>query len=388
MRQFFKWLFSQPNPPKSRNQPRRLMLEAFESRDLLSASAFFSMAHRPPMDSHAQFRGGDLQQLAGFDSGGQGCQGSSQSSTLTTALTGANGASGAVTFTSNGSSSDNTLTVSVTGLTASSTYTVMSGTTTLGTITTDANGQGKLSVSDLSPALVAGAAITVTDSSSATVLTGTLANAKTTLTAALTGATGTSGSVTFKSDSVTGDNSLSVKVSGLKASSTYTVVSGTTTLGSLTTDASGTGTLSVSDLSPALAAGAVITVLDADAATVLSGTLATATNQANSLFNASLTGTTGTSGNARSHSTTSAGSSLRVEVSGLTADTTYTVQVDGTTVGQIVTNAGGHGKLSLDSLAASISAGSVITVQDSSGATVLQGTFAAAERLHGRRRHG
>ncbi len=386
MLQFFKRLIARTSKPKRLCQPRRLMLEAFEARDLLSANPFLAMVHRPPVDAHVQFRASDFNHGSDFSQESHQCQGDGQAQTLTATLTGDNGASGTVTFQSSHSSTDSTLTVKVSGLTADSTYTVKSGTTTLGTITTDANEQGQLTVSDVSPALTAGAAITVTDANNAAVLTGALAAAKSTLTASLTGVTGTSGSVTFKADSVTGDNSLIVKVAGLTASSTYTVMSGTTTLGTITTDASGKGTLSVTDLSPALAAGAVITVLDDAGTTTLSGTLAAATVAANTALQAPLTGASGTSGFARSHSD-AASSSLHVLVSGLKADTTYSVQIDGATVGQIVTGDDGHGKLSLDNLTSSITAGSVITVQDSTGATVLQVTFAAATRLHGRRRH-
>ena len=135
--------------------------------------------------------------------------------------------------------------VQVSGLTASSSYTVESGSTTLGTISTDANGHGQLSVSDLSPALAAGATITVLDSNNSTVLSGTLASAsssddeghahecssdgeRTTLSATLTGTAGASGTGSFTSNSESGHNSLNVQVSGLSDNSTYTVESGQT----------------------------------------------------------------------------------------------------------------------------------------------------------------
>jgi hypothetical protein len=199
-------------------------------------------------------------------------------------------------------------------------------------------------------------------------------NQSQTLTASLTGATGTSGTATLKSDTSSGDNSLVVQVSGLAASSTFTVTSGTTTLGTITTDANGSGKLSVTNLSPTLAAGADITVVDANEATVLTGTLADP--NAKTHLSASLTGATGTSGKAHFHSNAETGDNrLGVHVFSLTADATYDVQVDGTTVGQITTDDHGSGALSLSNVSMTIAANSVVTVLDSQGTTVLQGTF-------------
>src|SRR5579885_2566386 len=112
-----------------------------------------------------------------------------------------------------------------------------------------------------------------------------------TLTATLTGAAGTSGSATFTSNSAAGTNNLLVQVSGLTANTTYSVTSGTTTLGSITTNASGSGQLSVSNVSPALTAGQSLTVLDPSGATVLSGTLAATGCPSGSHPDASIPGT-------------------------------------------------------------------------------------------------
>jgi hypothetical protein len=211
-----------------------------------------------------------------------------------------------------------------------------------------------------------------------------------TLTATLSGATGTSGSVTFTSDAATGANSLAVQVSGLNANTAYTVLSGSTTLGTITTDNSGAGTLSVSNVSPAPAAGAAIAVMDPNGATVLSGTLAASSTSTDTgtHLKATLTGATGTSGSAHFHATATAGqNSLSVRVSGLAANATYTVQVGGTTVGTITTDANGRGRLSVSNLTTTVAAGSVVTVLDAQNATVLQGTFAAVTASHAARHH-
>jgi hypothetical protein len=52
------------------------------------------------------------------------------------------------------------------------------------------------------------------------------------------------------------------------------------------------------------------------------------------------------------------------------------VQIGGTTVGQISTDADGDARLSSSNLSTTVTSGSVLTVLNSSGTTVLQGTFA------------
>ncbi len=94
---------------------------------------------------------------------------------------------------------------------------------------------------------------------------------------------------------------------------------------------------------------------------------------------ATLTGATGTSGHARYHADATASTNgFAVRVSGLAASATFDVKIDGTTVGQVTTDANGAGRVSLTTLTAAVAAGSVVTVVAASGATVLTGTFAAA----------
>ena len=269
MLEFIRKLFRPANKESYRRRPIRLTLETFEPRDLLSASPLCAGFQVPSMSDHSQ----SASVHADSSDSARGCHDNSQSQTLTASLTGDTGTSGSVTFTSNTSSGDNSLVVQVSGLAASSTFTVTSGTTTLGTITTDVNGSGKLSVTNLSPALAAGADITVVDANEATVLTGTLAdpNAKTRLSAILTGATGTSGNAHFHSNTETGDNRLRVRVSGLTADATYEVQVDGTTVGQITTDDNGSGTLSLSNLSLTAAANSVVTVLDSQGTIVLQG---------------------------------------------------------------------------------------------------------------------
>jgi hypothetical protein len=173
MLEFFRKLF-RPTPKKAiRRRPVRLVLEAYEPRELMSASPLCAGMPVPSMSDHSQ----SISTPAGSSDSSHQCQDNSQNQTLTATLAGATGTSGSAAFKSNTTSGDNSLQVLVSGLVASSTFTVMSGTTTLGTITTDSSGSGTLSVSDLSPALASGAVITVVDANQNTVLTGTLADA-------------------------------------------------------------------------------------------------------------------------------------------------------------------------------------------------------------------
>jgi hypothetical protein len=199
------------------------------------------------------------------------------------------------------------------------------------------------------------------------------------LTATLSGATGASGQVKFTSGSTTGQNSFVLSVSGLTASQTYSVQVDGTTIGQVATDTSGNGSVTLSNLAATIAAGSVVTVVDTGttpSTTVLAGTLGHGGCHAHQELTASLTGTTG-SGSATFHPEQN---SLRVTVSGLTAGATYSVQLSNgtstpTTVGQITTDSSGNGKLTVSNLAASIAAGTTISIVDSGGASVLTGTF-------------
>src|ERR1700722_7591838 len=149
MLEFLRKLLRPARKDSHRRTRVRLNLEAFESRDLLNAGPLCTAFRAPSMNDRSQAASAN----AGSSDSSHGCHDNSQSQSLIASLTGASGTSGSATFKSDTTSGDNSLQVQVSGLAASSTFTVTSGTTTLGTITTDANGTGKLSVSDLSRAL-------------------------------------------------------------------------------------------------------------------------------------------------------------------------------------------------------------------------------------------
>jgi hypothetical protein len=172
MRWFHKWFGQRKAGGKAGNQGRsvRLSVEALEARDTPSHGSGLATAWR-------QFGGlfAPAQADRAVSEGG----GSSGTSTLRATLTGATGTLrsatfGRVSYSANASAGTSSLLVGVFGLTANSTYTVRSGSTTLGTITTDANGNGALLASSVSAALASGDTVRVADAAGTTVLSGTV----------------------------------------------------------------------------------------------------------------------------------------------------------------------------------------------------------------------
>jgi hypothetical protein len=276
MKSFWRLLF-RGKKVSNRRLSVRLTLEPFESRDLPNAAPLFAAMHQLSLGTPAHMGASNAGSSDTSYQGHYQGQDQTQTQTLAAHLTGATGTSGIATFRSNATSGDNSLNIQVSGLTAHATYTVMSGTTKVGTITTNANGRGFLSVSKVSPTLTAGATISVLDSAKATVLSGKLATLSPTpftrLSASLRGATGTAGTAQYDDNATSGENSLRLRVSGLSADSTYTVKIGDTTVGRINTDADGRGWLSES-LSTTVSSGSAITILNSKGTSVLQGTFA------------------------------------------------------------------------------------------------------------------
>jgi hypothetical protein len=174
-------------------------------------------------------------------------------------LTNASGGTGTALV----NSSAGTLSVRVQGAAASSTLSVVVGGTAVGSITTDAsgNGQGKFT----GVTAQAGTTIAVGD------LQGTLAQFK--FSATLSGtASGVSGSAFYNSLK----NQLHVSVTGAAANTTYNVSVGDTVVGQLTTNASGKGHVTLTPASTvSIQAGTSINIGDtAGSAAILQGTFA------------------------------------------------------------------------------------------------------------------
>jgi hypothetical protein len=321
---------------------------------------------------------------------------------LTASLTGTTGASGTADFKSSSTPGQNSFSLTVTGLTASTTYTVQVGGTSIGMFTTDSKGAGSLTLTNLTTTITKGSVLTVLDGSTPpnTVLTGTFTTASKgdeddddgddhqggqELNAKLTGAMGATGSAEFTAGSATGQNAFTLLANGLTANTKYTVDVGSTSIGTFTTDANGAGALALTDLTTTISDGTVLTVVDANGNTVLTGTFASGhgegggdDNNDEKSLSAALTGATGTSGMAQFKAGDSAGENhFELSASGLTASTTYTVQIGGTSIGTFTTDANGAGSLELKNLTTTISAGTALTVVDANGNTVLSGTFAA-----------
>jgi hypothetical protein len=186
----------------------------------------------------------------------QGC-GGAESATFSASLSDASGATGQASY----NATAGTLTVSVHGSTASTSLDVVVDGTTVGTVTTNASGNGHATLSGVTVA--AGSTITVGD------LTGTFAQTK--FTASLTGATGVTGTATYS----TVKNQLRVSVSGAAASTTYNVTVNGVTVGQLTTNSSGAGKLRVSPSGVAIQSGSTISIADtAGNAAILTGMFA------------------------------------------------------------------------------------------------------------------
>lgn len=183
------------------------------------------------------------------------------------------------------------------------------------------------------------------------------AGADATFTASLSNASGATGTASYNA----AKNSLSISIKGAAANSSLDVQLDGVSIGTLTTDDNGDGTLKIKNLTAAVNASSALSVGD------LTGTFTQVK------FTASLTGSaTTTSGSAVYNSTRQA---LNVNLKGLDSKTTYNILLDGTSVGTVTTNKHGFARFHLDSSTLAIVAGTVLTVTDASNNTVLTGTF-------------
>jgi hypothetical protein len=250
--------------PRGPRKPR-LGVEELTPRTLPSAG-FHTIAAGGAFDQAARF--------AAFESSSSSTDTSSESqdgcgghhgaehATLSASLTNASGATGTASF----NSSAGSLFVTVKGATASSTLSVTvtdNGTTTnVGTITTDASGNGHAKFTGVTAA--AGDTVMVGD------LTGTFAQVR--FSATLTGTTtGVSGSAAYNSVK----NSLHVSITGAAASTTYNVSINGTVIGQITTNSRGYGRLKVTPSGVTIASGSTISIADTTgSAAILTGAFA------------------------------------------------------------------------------------------------------------------
>lgn len=288
--------------------------------------------------------------------------------TFSATLSNATGATGTASYIAN----SKTLMIQVKGAAVSTTLDVQLDGTSIGSLTTDASGNGSLKLTNLTNTVNVSSALTIGD------VTGTFSAApseyesennehsgreghcggEAAFTATISNSTGATGTASY----FTNTNSLKVKVTGATASTTLDVQMDGKSIGSVSTDASGNGTVTVKSLTSAVTATSTLTVGD------LTGTFTQNNFSANlSGASASVTGQAGYE---------SLEHSLKVHFTGGTAKTTYNVLIDGTSVGILTTNQSGAGRFHLDLATLVIKSGTLLAITDSSNVTVLQGTFA------------
>lgn len=179
----------------------------------------------------------------------------------------------------------------------------------------------------------------------------------TTFAATLANSTGATGTASYSAN----NNSLRIQVTGAAANASLDVQLDGTSIGTLTTDASGNGSLKLKNLTNPVTATSTLTVGD------LTGTF---TQES---FSASLTGTGSMKGNATYKASRH---DLDIRIKGATANTTYNVLLDGNSVGTFTTKSSGNGRFDLDLSTLNIQAGTILTITDSVNTTILTGTFA------------
>ena len=175
-------------------------------------------------------------------------------------LTNATGATGQALF----NPTSGKLTVSVTKAAANSTLNVVVGGNTVGSVTTDAGGNGETTITEAGTAITAGTKITVGD------LSGTFAQFD--FKSTLTGATGGSGPGDFNATK----NVLSIHITGATAGTVYNVTVNGTVVGQITTTKKGSGHLRIAPPSGVtITSGSTVSIADTTGdPAILTGTFA------------------------------------------------------------------------------------------------------------------
>jgi large repetitive protein len=384
----------------------RPRFESLEERALLSASAV-GKGH----ESHAAI----VSQPAAVHS----------ETNLVATLTGSTAATGTVDFDSetNHGKTNSTFSVKVADAAANTTLSVAIDGTSVGQITTDANGNGSLTFktdphgpkqtafpANFPATLIAGDKVTVgADLSGTLALPSEATETHTHLIAALSSTTGGTATVNFESSTEDGvtHSTFKVNVNGAAANTTLNVSINGTVVGQVTTDANGNGSLifSTNPQGPnqsAFPANFPATLLAGDKIAIganLNGTLTLPGEKGDEggkgdegelSLAGKLTGTTSATGSAVFDTVTELGQTLsvfQVKVKGATAGAMLNVALNGTAVGVITVDASGNGSLTFSSnpmgagvlpfpanFPANVSAGAAISV-----GTILNGTLSAHE---------
>lgn len=188
--------------------------------------------------------------------------------------------------------------------------------------------------------------------------------------AVLTDPSGAKATVTF--NATTGN--LDVRVTGAAANASFSVVVGTTTLGTFTANASGRGHVDASESGLSVAAGTAVSVGS------LTGTFISAADAHLAATLSDPSSTSGATGHARYDALEQ---EFKLSLSGAAANTTYNVLINNVVVKQVTTDGSGKATLKLSGsdltqAGVTIQVGSTVSVTDTTGTTtILQGTFAA-----------
>jgi hypothetical protein len=186
-----------------------------------------------------------------------------------------------------------------------------------------------------------------------------------------------------------GSNILEIELKNGVANQTYSVSldGGNTILTTLTTDAAGKARTVLSSATLQVQAGTVLTLLDPSNTTVAQGPFAAGSTETHGCGGKQSSGLSlnaqGASGIELSAKLETQGSStvLEIKLKNATANQTYSVSLDGgtTILTTLTTNQAGKAHAVVSSANTQVQAGTVLTLLDSTGATVLQGTFATSQ---------
>lgn len=256
-------LFSQPakqHPRQGHIHPRtRLNMEELTPRDLpnshllgSSLGSFFEA--RQSSTAIVSQRINDGSSAQGSKGGHCGAE-----ATYSATLSNATGATGTASYLAG----NNSLKISVKGAAVSSTLDIQLDGVSIGTLTTDANGNGKVTLTDLTAVVNANSAITVGDLTS----TFTQVNFKASLTGSASTQTGTAGYHALK-------HSLNLYFTGAAAKTAYSVLIDGVSVGTLTTNKAGAGKFHLDMSTLDIKAGTVIAITDSTNTTIYQGTFA------------------------------------------------------------------------------------------------------------------
>ena len=194
-------------------------------------------------------------------------------------------------------------------------------------------------------------------------------------TALLSGPNGAQGSAEFEQGN--GGSLLKIEVEHLMPGTDYSVFIGNNTVAdaTFTTDAEGKAEIRIDNPTTEIADGTTLTVQDTAGNNVLTGTFQTGSGSSHGT--SQLTGIPGAVGAAEFEQEGMGQSKLQIEVAGLTGNTQYSVFIGTSTTADatFTTGPNGNAEVTIFNPATPITDGTALTIQDTAGNIVLQGTI-------------